>query len=314
MDAPGIKKRFIYHTSGVCPPEIHFSIAAKTVTDVRFVGGGCPGNAELVCRLIRNRSVGEILPLLGGIDCRNNTSCPQQLSEALTAAVEGRLSPADSFRLAADPAARKTVALIGELGGDHAILEKIIAAAKSRGAEAVYCLGNLTDGLSPNRELINSLRRHDILAAMGERDWRCSLPGENASQASPAPRDRDRLARLPQVIRFSLADRCGVAFFGDYLQQLPGYSDYEPFALEMNMVCGLTDFMRDQSVFPALEAMAPQFEAHVIVFSQPRRWGHWVVGGRHFISLGPAVHQGRPCWGLLQAVDNEVRFRTETTP
>ncbi len=310
--AEGTEKRYIYRTTGVCPPEIHFSIENRHLRDVRFVGGGCPGNAELVCRLIRNRPIREILPLLDGIDCRNETSCPKELSRALTGAMEGRLTPADSFRLVTDPVPRGAVALVGELGGDGRILEIITAAAERRGAEAVYCLGNLTDGHAPCRKLIETIRRHDILAVLGERDWRCSRPAQNGSRTAMSPRDRDRLAQLPQVIRFTLGDKCGVAFFGEYLQRMPGYSDYEPFALEMNMVCGLTDFMRDESVFPALEAMTPQFAADIIIFSQTRRWGCREVGGRHFISLGPALDGERTLWGFLRIAGDEIRFSIET--
>lgn len=311
MNEPGRNKNFIYHTAGVCPPEIHFRIAGETVTDVRFVGGGCPGNAELVSRLINKQPVKEILPLLDGIDCRNNTSCPQELSKALTAAMGGRLSPADSFRLATDPKPRKSIALIGELGGNCRALKEVIKTSEKKGIEAIYCLGNLTGFDSSNRAVMQSIRKHNIRAIQGEQDWQCAQKAKAANQSSVGARDRDRLAQLPQVIRFTVAGKCGVAFFGDYLQRLPDYSDYEPFSLEMNMVCGLTDFMRDESVFPALEAMTSQFEADIIVFSQPRRWGYWLVGGRHFISLGPAMDAEQLSWGLLQATGDGLGFRIE---
>ena len=35
------KNKYIYHTRGVCPPEIHFKINSGTIEDIRFVGGGC---------------------------------------------------------------------------------------------------------------------------------------------------------------------------------------------------------------------------------------------------------------------------------
>ncbi len=305
------RKRFIYRTRGVCPPEIHFSIEGSCLHDVRFVGGGCPGNAELVCRLIRGRPVRDILPLLDGIECRDGTSCPRQLSEALTRAMDGGLAPADSFRLACDETPRRAVALVGELGGDGAALGKIIAAAGRRGAQALYCLGNLTDGRSSCRELVRTIHRNGIFAVLGERDWRCACQAGDGAQPSMPPRDRDRLAQMPQVLRFTIGGRCGVAFFGAYLQQLPGYSDFEPFALEMNMVCGLADFMRDENVLPALAAMTPQFEADVIVFSQSRQWIHRQVGGRHFIGTGPALDRGRTAWGLLRAAGDKINFSVE---
>lgn len=310
MHEPGGKKKFIYQTAGVCPPEIHFEIAGEIVTGIRFVGGGCPGNAELVGRLINQRPVRDILPLLDGINCRNNTSCPQQLSAALSAAIDGRLPPADSFRLETDPTPREAIALIGELGGDCETLEGIIEAATGRRIETIYCLGNLTGNTPPDPALMRAIGRRNIRAVQGEQDWHCAR-GTNNPPPAAGHKQRDRLTLLPQAIRFKLAGKCGVAFYGDYLQRLPGYSDYGPFSLEINMVCGLTDFMRDESVFPALEAMTDQFEADIVVFSQPRRWGYWHVGDRHFISLGPAMDAGQLLWGLLRTTGDEICFSIE---
>ena len=45
------------------------------------------------------------------------------------------------------------------------------------------------------------------------------------------------------------ADERASGFFGEFIQQLPGFSDFEPFALEINMTCGLTRFMSDPRCF-----------------------------------------------------------------
>jgi hypothetical protein len=111
------------------------------------------------------------------------------------------------------------------------------------------------------------------------------------------------------VAVFHLADRKAVGFFGAYLQALPGFSDFEPYALEMNMVCNLTRFLQDEEVFPALESMTPQFGAQVVLFSQPRRWAHWRIGGVDFISVGPARSRGGIAWGELQAREEGVAFQ-----
>jgi hypothetical protein len=91
-----------------------------------------------------------------------------------------------------------------------------------------------------------------------------------------------------------------------YIHQTRGVC---PHALEMNMVSGLTNFMQDETVFPALEAMIPQFRADIILFSQVNRWGHWHIAGKDFISLGPAVEAGSLSWGLLEVDDDRVRFK-----
>jgi hypothetical protein len=117
---------------------------------------------------------------------------------------------------------------------------------------------------------------------------------------SPAElRQQDQLIQLPQVCQFQLAQWRAVAFYGDYLLDLPGVSDFDAFALEMNMVCGLTNFMQDMDVFPALEAMTPQFQSDIILFSQPGVWGQWQVGGKLFISVGPAWDGRQLAWGML---------------
>ena len=84
---PGETKtqRFIYPTQGVCPPEIHFKVNNGRLEEIRFVGGGCPGNAQLVARLLEGKPLAEALEYLVGIDCRNGTSCPDQLAAAVTA-------------------------------------------------------------------------------------------------------------------------------------------------------------------------------------------------------------------------------------
>jgi hypothetical protein len=67
--------------------------------------------------------------------------------------------------------------------------------------------------------------------------------------------------------------------------------------------------MRDQTVFPALKAMIPQFDADIILFSQPQMWGHWQVAGKDFISLGPSVEPKHLAWGMRKAKDGKIEFK-----
>ncbi len=292
-------QRFIFKTTGVCPPEIHFQLQQDILTDLRFVGGGCPGNAQLVARLLRGRPIDDVLQFIGGIECRNGTSCPDQLAVAITAAMDGRMAPAESFRLFNDPSTRYRVGLIGDLVGNPDAFEQIIDNMSDAGVEAIYSLGNLTGDATRNdiKRLVNLVRKHEVVAIQGENDWTFS-----------DRKIQDWLIQLPQVLTFHLGTKISIAFFGDYLLRLPGFSDFEPFALEMNMVCNLTDFMQDESVFPALEAMIPQFQGDIVIFSQIRQWGHWPVGGKDFLSVGPAVDQNGLNWGLLESIDGNARF------
>ncbi|RJQ67127.1 MAG: TSCPD domain-containing protein [Desulfobacteraceae bacterium] len=298
----------MYKTQGVCPPEIHFDIGQGILSDIRFVGGGCPGNALLVSRLLKGRPIDEVLLLTNGIQCRNGTSCPDQLSAAIMAARDGHLSSSTPFVLTEDPSRRNRIGLVGELGGRPGGLEKIAASMSDAGVEHIICMGNLTGPSSQNRETLKTIRRLNIQAIQGQNDWDYAC-GTEKKQFPPLDQQaRDWLLQLPQVLIFQLGDKKCMAFFGDFIQKLPGYSDYEPYSLEMNMVCGLTDFMQEETVFPALEAMLPQFRSDVVLFGQALRWGHWRVGDKDFISVGSASGP-HVSWGLLEFISGKISFR-----
>jgi len=301
-------QRYIYKTQRVCPPEIHFQANDAILESVRFVGGGCPGNAQLVARLLQRMPIAEVLPILNGIECSKGTSCPDQLAEAILAMQSGKLQPVSSFRVEDDPTPRKIVGLIGELSGDRRVLRQLTESMATRGVEAVFCAGNLTGTEKAGPKLIKEIGKSALRAVTGDRDWAYAYEMETKKLPFIDRKTRDFLARLPQVISFQMEDRKGVLFFGDYLQTMPGYSDFEPYALEINMVCGLTDFMRDETVFPALEAMAPQFRADIIIFSQTGKWGHWHLAGKDFISLGPAVDRDGISWASLEIDSGGLKY------
>ena len=311
MDNQEKNNRFVFQTEGVCPPEIHFEVDEGVLTDVRFVGGGCSGNATLVSRLLTGKPIQEVEKYLTGIDCRNGTSCPDQLALAVKAAEQGGISPVESFRLHLETSTANRIALLGSLNGNGTILEKLISGIRDSHVDTIYCMGNLTGDTPYNKELIQFLCKNEMVAIQGLTDWQYAHGVEMASPPM-AVRERDWLLRLPQVLEFSLGNKKGMAFFGEYIQDLPGFSDYEPFALEMNMVCGLTQFMEDDTVFPALEAMIPQFQADIIVFSETEKWGNQHVAGKDFISLGPARTDGVLSWGLLEAGREKTKFSVMT--
>jgi uncharacterized protein (TIGR03905 family) len=301
-------RRYIFQTNGVCPPEIHFQLDHQVLTEVRFVGGGCPGNARLVSRLIKGRTVDDILPLLGGIECREKTSCPDQLAVALESAINGNLLPADTVRVMEDQIPRQRIGVIGGLDGNLDILEKIMAGMQSRDVDSAYCVGNVTGTTRDNKDVIRLLRRHkQVICIQGATDW--SYANSKDSGLSPLmSKDRDWITMLPQVLTFGFGNRKAIAFYGDYLQDLPGFSDFASYGLEINMVCGLTDFMRDETVFPALEAMIPQFQADLILFGQREDWGHWCIAEKEFVSVGRSEEGGKAKWGLLETNSEGIQF------
>ncbi len=72
----------IFKTSGVCSRTIEFEVDGDIVTNVKF-NGGCAGNTQGVSKLAKGRKIDELIELLEGTQCRNGTSCPDQLARAL---------------------------------------------------------------------------------------------------------------------------------------------------------------------------------------------------------------------------------------
>lgn len=74
-----------YTNQGTCSRQILFDVAEdNTVHNVKFIGG-CSGNLQGISRLVEGKNIDEVINLLSGIKCKGNTSCPDQLSKALTA-------------------------------------------------------------------------------------------------------------------------------------------------------------------------------------------------------------------------------------
>ena len=76
---------FTYLTSGTCSRQIIFEVDKQNkLHSVKFIGG-CSGNLQGVSKLVEGRTIDEVENLLAGIKCKNNTSCPDQLSKAIAA-------------------------------------------------------------------------------------------------------------------------------------------------------------------------------------------------------------------------------------
>ena len=78
-----------YATSGTCSRAIEYEIENGVLTACRFVGG-CPGNTQGVAKLAVGRKVEDVIAMLKGIQCRNGTSCPDQLAKALEKELTGK--------------------------------------------------------------------------------------------------------------------------------------------------------------------------------------------------------------------------------
>lgn len=71
-----------YKTVGTCSREILFDVKDNKITELKFIRG-CSGNTQGVAKLAIGRDIDEVIALLQGINCRNGTSCPDQLAKAL---------------------------------------------------------------------------------------------------------------------------------------------------------------------------------------------------------------------------------------
>ena len=79
---------FEYKTKGVCSRKINFSVEDGKVCKVAF-DGGCNGNGKGVAALVEDMDVDEAIHRMEGIKCgMKNTSCPDQLAQALRQAKE----------------------------------------------------------------------------------------------------------------------------------------------------------------------------------------------------------------------------------
>ncbi len=75
---------FVYKTQGTCSREIDLEIKNGVITACKFVGG-CAGNTQGLATMVVGQNAQDVRQRLQGIQCRGNTSCPDQLSKAIDA-------------------------------------------------------------------------------------------------------------------------------------------------------------------------------------------------------------------------------------
>ena len=72
-----------YKTKGTCSRQIKIETEGDIVKSVEFVGG-CSGNNQGICRLVKGMKVDDVIAKLEGVRCGfKETSCPDQLAKAL---------------------------------------------------------------------------------------------------------------------------------------------------------------------------------------------------------------------------------------
>lgn len=79
---------FKYYPQGTCSQMMEVELDGDTIKKV-VVTGGCNGNLQGICKLIKGMNVDEAISKLEGIKCGfKDTSCPDQMSIALRKAKE----------------------------------------------------------------------------------------------------------------------------------------------------------------------------------------------------------------------------------
>ena len=71
-----------YRNFGTCSESIDLEIRDGVIAEYR-INGGCRGNTQGLSKMVIGRNAEEVRDLLRGIQCRNGTSCPDQLSRAI---------------------------------------------------------------------------------------------------------------------------------------------------------------------------------------------------------------------------------------
>ncbi|MBS7262082.1 MAG: TIGR03905 family TSCPD domain-containing protein [Eubacteriales bacterium] len=71
-----------YKTHGTCSREMLIEMEGNRIKELEIIGG-CRGNTQALCRLVKGMDADEAIARLRGIRCQGDTSCPDQLSYAI---------------------------------------------------------------------------------------------------------------------------------------------------------------------------------------------------------------------------------------
>ena len=79
---------YTFRPRGVCSREMHIELEDGVIKSLEVIGG-CSGNLQGISRLVEGMPAEEAIRQLNGIRCGfKDTSCPDQLSIALTEALK----------------------------------------------------------------------------------------------------------------------------------------------------------------------------------------------------------------------------------
>lgn len=74
---------FIYQPKGTCSTKMEFELEGDIIRSLK-VTGGCSGNLQGICSILKGKTINEVLDAFSGIRCgMKPTSCPDQIACAL---------------------------------------------------------------------------------------------------------------------------------------------------------------------------------------------------------------------------------------
>lgn len=76
-------EKIVYSPKGVCSRRIEIEVDDGVIVSCKFMGG-CSGNTQGICALVKGMKIDDAISRLEGIRCGfRPTSCPDQLAAAL---------------------------------------------------------------------------------------------------------------------------------------------------------------------------------------------------------------------------------------
>lgn len=82
-------ERYVFYPKSVCTKKIEIYYENGIIDHIDFTGG-CSGSSKGISVLVRGMKIEDAVQRLQGIQCRNGTSCPDQISIALKELLDGQ--------------------------------------------------------------------------------------------------------------------------------------------------------------------------------------------------------------------------------
>ncbi len=295
-----------FKPTGICPKEIHLDIEGGILKELDFLGGGCRGNSYLICKILQGKRIEELIPLLKGIPCREGTSCPDQVAKALELDQKEGLPTAEMNILTIEERWER-IGVFSGINGDLQNLKKVLEQLSSKKFDRLICLGGLMREEFFHEEIVFQLVKAKVILLQDPSDFRIRHHKEVSKTG------KEFLSQLPALLEFRLGKLRGIAFHGGAMEEIPGYSEYGKYGADINAIIYLSNYLRDDYVWPAFETLAKQFWANLYVFNHTGEPSYKILPNRHFVNVGKInpVEGNKGSYAIIEAKEDQlvVEFR-----